>query len=78
MNITRVDPRRRHRRSSLTDECPPNEFSFQHEQFIINLDEPVPIITDQRMEMNSSFELLQRITTIIKRLFDIKRADKVR
>lgn len=68
MNIYRVDPRR----SSLTDDRPPNEFSFQHDQIIINLDEPVPLT------MNSSFDILQRITTIIKRLFEIKRADKVK
>ena len=70
MNIYRVDPRR----SLLADDRPPNEFSFQHDQIIINLDEPVPL-TDP--SMNSPFDLLQRITTIIKRLFEIKRADKV-
>lgn len=67
MNINRVDPRR----SLLTDDRPPNEFSFQHDQIILNLDEPVPLT------MNSSFDLLERITIIIKRLFEIKRADKV-
>lgn len=80
VNVTRVDPRRRRRarRSSLTDDRPPNEFFFQHDQYLINLDEPVPLITDQRMEMNTSLELLETITTTVKRLFEIKRADKVR